>query len=196
MTHGPDGNKSSCLLSNVAYHTRSSQSKDPHVTKEIEQLLKEKRYAYRRFKKNPSPELRLHFTTIRNKVTARIRKAERTYASTLHRQAQLSPSQSTSRDFWYFVRNLTGKFQRKPPSLLIDPLSQQTFSTPESKANLLNRFFVEQTNLDVPANSKPDATSVPVNPCCFTYLETAPLAAAGCVQGAFHAEDTQSGWPR
>ena len=150
--------------------------KNPHVTKEIEQLIKEKRYAYRRFKKNPSPELRLRFTTIRNKVTARIRKAERAYASTLHRQAQLSPSKSTSRDFWHFVRNLTGKSQRKPPSLLIDPLSQQKFSTPESKANLLNRFFVEQTNLDVPANSKPDATSVPVNPCSFTYLETTPTA--------------------
>ena len=37
-------------------------------------------------------------------------------------------------------------------------------------------FFVEQTNLDVPANSKPDATSVPVNPCSFTYLETTPTA--------------------
>ena len=124
-------------LSQISGHGR----KNPHVTKEIEQLIKEKRYAYRRFKKNPSPELRLQFTTIRNKVTARIRKAERAYASTLHRQAQLSPSKSTSRDFWHFVRNLTGKSQRKPPSLLIDPLSQQTFSTPESKANLLNRFF-------------------------------------------------------
>ena len=46
--------------------------------------------------------------------------------------------------------------------MLIDPLSQQTFSTPESKANLLN--------------SKPDAASAPVNPCSFTYLEKTPTA--------------------
>ena len=50
------------------------RQKNPHVTKEIEQLIKEKRYAYRRFKKNSSPELHLQFTTVRNKVTARIRK--------------------------------------------------------------------------------------------------------------------------
>ena len=164
--------------------------KNPHVTKELEQLIKEKRYAYRRFKKNPSPGLRLHFATICNKVTAQLRKAERAYASTLHRQAQLSPSKSTSRDFWHFVCNLTGKSQNKPPIRHCSLTLPHSRHSQHLRARQISStgFLLNKLTWHVPANSKPDATSVPVNPCSFTYLETIPTA----VQSAFHAEDTQS----
>ena len=148
--------------------------KNPFVTPEIEQLIKEKRYAYRRFKRNPSPELRLQFTRIRNIVTAKLRKAERAHATSLHRKTRVSPSAESSRDFWTFIRQLTGKTRKEPCSILIDPVSQQTVSSGVEKATLLNNYFVKQTMLDIPSNCKPDTASLPVNPNSFTFLETTP----------------------
>ena len=129
---------------------------------------------YRRFKRNPSPELRLQFTRIRNFVTAKLSKAERAHATSLHRKTRVSPSAESSRDFWTFIRQLTGKTRKEPCSILIDPVSQQTVSSGMEKATLLNNYFVKQTMLDIPSNCKPDTASLPVNPNSFTFLETTP----------------------
>ena len=148
--------------------------KNPFVTPEIERLIKEKRYAFRRFKRNPSPELRLQFTRIRNIVTAKLRKAERAHATRFHRKIRVSPSTESSRDFWTFIRQLTGKTRKEPCSILIDPVSQRTVSSAVEKATLLNNFFVKQTMLDIPSNCKPDTATLPVNPNSFPFLETTP----------------------
>ena len=115
--------------------------KNPFVTPEIKRLIKEKRYTYRCFKKNPSPSLRLQFTTIRNIVTAQLRKAERAHATSLHPKARVSPSCDSSRDFWTFIGQLTGKTRKEQCSILIDPISQQTVSSAVEKVTLVTTFL-------------------------------------------------------
>ena len=88
--------------------------------------------------------------------------------------ARVSPSAESSRDFWTFIRQLTGKTRKEPCSILIDPVSQRTVSSAVEKATLLNNFFVKQTMLDIPSNCKPDTASLRVNPNSFTFLETTP----------------------
>ena len=148
--------------------------KNPHVTPEIERVIKQKRSAYRQFKKRPTPESRLLFATLRNKVTKLIRKKERAQASSLHREARLFQSSTTSKAFWHHVRQVTGRSQRSEIPDLVEPLSKRTISVARDKASLFNEFFVQQTRLGVPASEKADIESLETNPVSFTHLRTTP----------------------
>ena len=140
--------------------------KNPHVTPEIERVIKQKRSAYRQFKIRPTPESILSFATLRNKVTKLIRKKERAQASSLH----LFQSSTTSKAFWQHVRQVTGRSQRSEIPDLVEPLSKRTISVARDKASLFNEFFLQQTRLSVPASEKADIESLETNPVSFTHL--------------------------
>ncbi len=148
--------------------------KNPFVTPEIALVIKEKRSAFRRYKNSPSPELRRIFCDLRNKVTKVIRKGERAHVSTLHRTARLCPSPTSSRDFWRYIQQITGKVRQTMTSDLIDPTTQERACSPQEKANLFNVHFTRQTMLGVPPEAKPDPSSLQSNPRTFSYLETTP----------------------
>ncbi len=148
--------------------------KNPWVTPDVEKAIKAKRSAFRRFKKYPSHETRLNFTKLRNQATHLLRKNQRAHASTIHRSLRLSPSSSSSQNFWRYVRNLTGKTRQIAIPDLVEPVSSRTVSLSQEKANLLNSFFVRQTMLDVADDERPDCRSLVENPNTFSYLETNP----------------------
>ncbi len=148
--------------------------KNPWVTPDVEKAIKEKRAAFRRFKKDPRQETRRNFTTLRNRVTYLIRKSERAHTATLHRSVRLSTSPSSSQEFWRYVRNVTGKTRHTAIPDLVEPLSNRTVSLAQEKANLLNSFFVQQTMLDGSDDKRPDRESLAVNANTFSYLETNP----------------------
>ncbi len=146
--------------------------KNPVVTKDIENVIKEKRKAYRTYKRNPTNDNREAFNSVRNRVTHLIRKASRAHTSTLHRRLRLDPSPSASSDFWQHIKAITGKTKK---TIIPDLITQdQTATDARAKANLLNNFFAEQTKLPDADIQIPDADSLPFNEECFSSIFTTP----------------------
>ena len=119
------------------------------------------------------------FNSICNRVTSVLRKAERSYSQTLHRDFTITGSPVSARQFWDHFKRLSGKKKRTLIPDLVDQChihhsdSSQVVSSDTDKANLLNRFFVQQTVL--PDSNLP----VPDVPVCntesFTTLYSCPL---------------------
>ena len=121
----------------------------PWMTDTLRRLIKEKRAAFRKFKRSPSDESRSSFCSLRNKVTSQLRKAQRQYTQSLHRSSKLSNSPSSVRQFWHFVKRRTGKWKSTViPDLVILPSPTDGNSckpklacSDVDKADLLNKFF-------------------------------------------------------
>ena len=137
-----------------------------------ERLIKEKRSAYRAFKRDKSSSSRAVFNQLRNRVTHLLRKSARAHASALHRQLRLTPSSYSSSSFWQRMKRVTGKVK----SSVVPDLVGRTFtaSSAKEKAQLLNSFFAEQTVLPGANSSTPDKVSVPLHSEKFSSLHCTP----------------------
>ena len=122
----------------------------PWMTPSIEKEIKLKRSLFRRYKCTKADADRHLFNQQRNKVTKLLRKAERAYVSTVHRNSRSSGPSATeaSRSFWDFMRSLSGKAYHPPIPDLQSTQQDQVLSSGEDKAKALNAFFVGQTELD------------------------------------------------
>ena len=114
--------------------------KNPYVTPCIVQAIKAKRAALRRLKKHPTAANKDSFKLARNRVTHLLRKSERAYATPFHRSLRLSPSASTSSDFWHHMKVLQGKVKTSIIPDLFSPDSSLV-TTATGKADLLNTFL-------------------------------------------------------
>ena len=120
----------------------------PWLSPELIKLIKQKRAAFRAYKRCPSDSLRSGFNAIRNKVTSSLRKAEKRYHQTLHRSMRHTNSPSSSRSFWQSMKRLTGKGKGSViPDLVTSASSNTLISDDGQKADLLNGFFSSQTDL-------------------------------------------------
>ena len=79
------------------------------MTKTISVLIKDKYAAWRSYKRSKSPEQLTPFHRIRNKVTSTLRSAECSYLQSLHRDARLTNSPDSVKDFWRYNKRVTGK---------------------------------------------------------------------------------------
>ena len=95
-----------------------------------------------------------------NKVTRLLRKSERAYVLSLYRDSR-SASSSSSVSFWDFMRSLSGKTYR-PPIPDLQSSHQELLSSSQAKAEALNAFFVQQTDL-AGRDSTPDDSPLPSN---------------------------------
>ena len=148
------------------------QPKIPWMSSTIEQVIKEKRAAFRRFKRDPSSANRAEFNQLRNKVTHLLRKAARAHATSLHRQTRLQPCPASSSSFWEHMKSVTGKVKSTVIPDLHGPST--VASTDAAKASLLNSFFADQTVLSGADSAVPDESSIPANPNEFTSLHCTP----------------------
>ena len=148
--------------------------KNPYVTPCIVQAIKAKRAALRRLKKHPTAANKDSFKLARNRVTHLLRKSERAHATSLHRSLRLSPSASTSSDFWHHMKVLQGKVKTSIIPDLFSPDSSLV-TTAAGKADLLNTFFATQTVLPGADTSIPDEASLPFNDRSFSSLSTTPV---------------------
>ena len=88
------------------------KAKNLFVTPAIENAIKEKRIALRVLKKHPTLANKEVFKRKRNLVTHLLRKSERAHATSLHRSSRLSPSASSSQNFWQYIKIVQGKTKR------------------------------------------------------------------------------------
>ena len=138
----------STFLQSIHNHISSKviknfKPKNPYVTPAIAKAIKDKRAAFRLFKKQPSTINREDFKQKRNLVTHLLRKSERAHAATLHRSLRLSPSISSSRDFWQHMKLVQGKVKHTVIPDLIIPASSSVAHLPADKARTLNSFFCQ-----------------------------------------------------
>ena len=140
---------------------RNIKPRKPWMTATIEDAIKAKHAAFRTIiKRHPSPDSRQNFVLHRNLVTKLLRKAERTYATTLYRGLR-SSAVHHSTNFWSFAKSFTGKSHRAPIPDLIQPDTSHIVTSASDKAEVLNNFFVNQSSLSR-INSSPDISQLPV----------------------------------
>ena len=147
----------------------------PWITKDIRTMIKNKRAAFRDFKRAPTALTRQAYNAIRNKVTGILRKAEKSYSQTLHRDFKLVGSPVCARHFWGHIKRLSGRMKSSLiPDLVSSANGGSVVTKDVDKANLLNSFFAEQTVLPGSTTTVPDITAH--NTESFTSLHTTPSA--------------------
>ncbi len=131
-------------------HVQNVQPKPPWLSDYLLAECKLKKNLFRLCKLCPSADHIAKFRAQRNKVTALLRRAKKEFTSSLETQIRSSNGKS----FWNFLRVCKGRraSQAIPPLIGADGL---TAVTDIDKAELLNSFFIHQTNLP----DQPDSTA-------------------------------------
>ena len=144
----------------IKIHKLKLTPKNPFVTTEIEEAIKEKRAALWKLRKNPSATNRNAFK--KNKGTwchtsfARV-------TTPLHQQATMNPYSTTTKNFQEHMKVVQGKVKLSTVSDLINPTDGTTVHCAPEKVELLNSFFSKQTELPGAKSFIPDVTSLTVN---------------------------------
>ena len=135
----------SLFMSCVQKHVPSKlvkkvRPKPPWLDDNLLAECKLKKSLFRLSKSSPTPENIARFRMQRNKVTALLRRAKASSASSLN------SSRQPGRSFWSFVRHYKGSRQSRPLPTLKCPDGSKVSSDIE-KANVLNDFFLSQGNI-------------------------------------------------
>ena len=160
--------------SKVIAHIRPKSS---WVTRDITALIKEEHKYWRQFKRSGSPEQLAAFRQIRNKVTSKLRTAERKHLESLHRDIRLRSSPSSVKSFWSYIKRVTGKVKSSlVPDLQTSGPSGNIISVSDDrdKADVLNTFFAEQTRLHDTPSTFPDLSSLYDDASVADTLSTTP----------------------
>ena len=124
------------------------------MDKPLKVQIRQKHLAWKEYKRTRSVESLSNFRLIRNKVTKSFRLAEKQYFLSLHRNTRNTHSPTSARHFWKHIKRLTGQHRKAtiPDLQTTNPDgTTNVFSDDQAKADLLNAFFAQQTNLaDVP----------------------------------------------
>ena len=130
------------------------KNKPPWLDKPLKVQIRQKHLAWKEYKRTRSVESLSNFRLIRNKVTKSLRLAEKQYLLSLHRNTRNTHSPTSARHFWNHIKLLTGQHRKAtiPDLQTTNPDgTTNVFSDDQAKADLLNAFFAQQTNLaDVP----------------------------------------------
>ena len=135
------------------------KNKPPWLDKPLKMLIRQKHLAWKEYKESHSLECLTSFRSIRNKVTTSLRLAEKRYFLALHRDTRNNHSPSSVRHFWKHIKRITGRNRQSGIPDLQTTNSDgttDTVSDDQTKADLLNSFFAEQTHLANVPSSLPD----------------------------------------
>ena len=135
----------SLFMSCVQKHVPSKlvkkvRPKPPWLDDNLLAECKLKKSLFRLSKSSPTPENIARFRMQRNKVTALLRRAKASSASSLN------SSRQPGRSFWSLVRHYKGSRQSRPLPTLKCPDGSKVSSDIE-KADVLNDFFLSQGNI-------------------------------------------------
>lgn len=122
---------------------KSVTSKPPWLSDSLLAESKLKKNLFKLYKINPTEENHKIFRTQRNRVTALLRRAKKSFSSNLENQLHQPP---TSRNFWSFIRQLrSNSSSNNLPTSLIKPDGTKA-TTNKEKADTLNTHFLSQSS--------------------------------------------------
>ena len=125
----------------------------PWMNNEIRNLIKARNKIHKHAKKSDTPAAWAKFRAARNKVTKQIHLAKHTYQNKL---IQTVNSSNVSAKTWFKIaKQLTNKQSSQSIPTLFDTNFEAT--TDVSKANLLNIYFSQQSNIDDHGHDLPQA---------------------------------------
>ena len=116
----------------------------PWFTSKIRKMQRKRKRVHKKAKRQDTPQLWEKFKKIRNKVTQAIKQAQTDYEAKIIEKINNS---SLSSKNWFKLAKTITKLDKSKQS--IPPLihGTQIASTNEEKANLLNEFFIKQSNI-------------------------------------------------
>lgn len=120
---------------------RRPRAKPPWLSDVLLAECKLKRALFRLSKSSPSPTNLANYREQRNKVTALLRRAKKSFSSKLEQDLRCSSGR-----FWSFVSRCRGRKSSRPLPPLVRP-DGSLASTDFDKAVVLNDFFVQQSQL-------------------------------------------------
>ena len=127
----------------------------PWMNNNLRKLMRKRNRLFKKYKKDKSIETYNKFKQIRNEVTSLLRKSKKLYINSL--ATKLKSSNLTANDYWKTLKS----FIKPTLTSSIPPLyDNETYvSDSTEKANLFNKYFVQQTFLDDSASVLPDSTN-------------------------------------
>lgn len=154
--------------------------KPPWLSDVLLAECKLKRSLFRLCKLNPSPLNLSNFRQQRNKVTALLRRAKKSFSAKLEQQIG---SSGGGHHFWSFVRRCKGRSSSRPlpPLICCDgSLASSDFD----KANTLNQFFVKQSDLPGRNDAPTEACSYS-SPCssALSTVSVSTMEVFNCLSG-------------
>lgn len=116
------------------------------MCREIRILLRRRDRAWKRYKRTGSVEHQQLFKDLRRQVTARIRQTKREYIDRLN--SRLEDPTCPPKEYWRLVRSVYGNKTLSS----IPPITNEgvAIAAAESKAELFNTYFVQQSTLPSP----------------------------------------------
>lgn len=121
---------------------KAVSSKPPWLSDSVLAESKFKKHLFKLYKNNPSEENLKQFRAQRNKVTALLRRAKKSFSSCLENQLHHT---SMSGNFWSFIRQLRANSKSNVfPTTLIKPDGSRA-TTNKDKADTLNDHFLSQS---------------------------------------------------
>lgn len=120
---------------------RKVQRKPPWLSDYLLAECKLKKQLFNLCKSCPTEKNRERFRCQRNKVTALLRRAKKCFSTNLEKELHSKNSKS----FWNFIRSCRG---RSPPPIPSLETPEGTLATTDAeKADILNSFFIKQSDL-------------------------------------------------
>ena len=154
-------------------HTKPSTNRNPgpsrpRITQELLSAIKDKHKRYRTYLKDKSNSNWRQFTTIRNKVTTLQRNSKSVFV-------QSATTDATRNDRLHHIMKCLKQKTATPIPDLHHPPHKAT--TAQDKANMLNRFFIQQSEQSV-ADSPPTTPPTRTTPDITSTLHTITTSAA------------------
>ena len=117
----------------------------PWINSHLKLLIRRRKRAYKRAKKNNTPENWSRFRKLRNETITTLRNNKSAYISSL--SAKLKSGTYSSRDWWKTLKCLLYKSKKVIPPIM-NPITGCITSNDEEKANVFNTYFAEQATID------------------------------------------------
>ncbi|XP_053393699.1 uncharacterized protein LOC128555435 [Mercenaria mercenaria] len=132
----------------------------PWMTSAIRRCIRRRKRAYKKAKLSGSVEHWSKFRRIRNDTIRSIKQAKSTYYINL--VDKLKTCTSSSKDWWNTLKPFITKDSSVSIPPLIDPVTNMPTTSDAEKADLLNTYFANQTQLNDDGKIPPNPTVPPV----------------------------------
>lgn len=114
----------------------------PWITCHIKNIIRKRKRAYRKFKRNSNNYLWNRYKILRNTVTKEIRKSKQEYFDKL--ETLINNENSSSKLFWKTSKQIL-KLEKSSNNVPTLALNNEYAETDLQKANMLNKYFVSQS---------------------------------------------------
>lgn len=124
----------------------------PWMNGSIRKIMRKRNRSYRKYKQNKTKNKYEAYKHLRNEVTKLLRQSKRNYLDSL--ASKLKSSNFSSSEYWKTLKS----FIKPASNTAIPPLLHDGnyYSESSDKADILNDFFIQQTDIDDSNNTLPD----------------------------------------